>query len=223
MFDDRLKKLREEKKMNKKEVAIALNMPYSTYLSYENNDREPSSDVLIKIAKYFEVSIDYLLGLSKIRKKNNENIVNRLRLSEKTIEVLEHFNKIDDDIKQRNPSYITKIQIINKIVESIFFNQIIQQIHHYCLNASYIYNDNFKRWDFDYDNIDDSMLAAINTIHRSGLTIIDRKDAAVINKNKIKEFFNFMLDDICEKLCNCEDLYQKYLDYIEMINYPKSN
>lgn len=223
MFDDRLKKLREEKKMNKKEVAIALNLPYSTYLSYENNDREPNSDVLIRIAKYFEVSIDYLLGLSKIRKKDNEYIVNRLRLSEKAIDVLEHFNKIDDDIKQGNPTYITKMQIINKIVESIFFNQIIQQIHFYCLDASYVYNENFKKWDFEYYHLDDKMINAIDIFQKKGLTIIDRSDAAVLDKNKIKDFFNMMLDDICEKLCNHEDIYQKYLDYISTLSYTSKS
>jgi transcriptional regulator with XRE-family HTH domain len=34
----------------------------STITNYEQNDREPDYETLIKIAKYFEVSLDYLLG-----------------------------------------------------------------------------------------------------------------------------------------------------------------
>ena len=39
-----------------------MEMPYTTYVNYEKGLREPNSEVLIKIAKYFSVSIDYLLG-----------------------------------------------------------------------------------------------------------------------------------------------------------------
>ena len=54
-------------KKTKKEVADALGMPYNTYSNYESNLREPNSAVLIKIADFYNVSIDYLLGLSNIK------------------------------------------------------------------------------------------------------------------------------------------------------------
>lgn len=65
MFDDRLKKLRDESAWTQKQVAEKLNMNPRTYSSYENNDREPNSEVLISIADLFNVSIDYLLGLKQ--------------------------------------------------------------------------------------------------------------------------------------------------------------
>ncbi len=68
MFGDRLLKLREEMGKSKKEVADALHMPYNTYSNYEADLREPNSEVLIKIADFYETSIDYLLGLTKIKK-----------------------------------------------------------------------------------------------------------------------------------------------------------
>ena len=66
MFDNRLSILREESGMSKKDVAVALKIPYTTYLNYENDIREPNSDTLIKIAKLYGVSIDYLLGMSDV-------------------------------------------------------------------------------------------------------------------------------------------------------------
>lgn len=59
---NRLRELRIENNMNMKQAAEALKMPYTTYVNYEKGLREPSSEVLIEIAKYYSVSIDYLLG-----------------------------------------------------------------------------------------------------------------------------------------------------------------
>lgn len=63
----RLKKLREEKEMNMKEVARALSLPYMTYVNWEKGEREPNSDMLIKLADFFGVSIDYMIGRSEER------------------------------------------------------------------------------------------------------------------------------------------------------------
>lgn len=64
MFDERLKQLREEKGKNMRQVANELGIPYTTYVSYEKNEREPNSEMLIKIAIYFDCSVDYLIGIS---------------------------------------------------------------------------------------------------------------------------------------------------------------
>ena len=44
-----------------KEAAQRLNMPYTTYVNYEKGMREPNSETLIKIADFYNTSIDYLL------------------------------------------------------------------------------------------------------------------------------------------------------------------
>ena len=61
MFDDRLKRLRLARGLSQQEVAEALGLKVNTYRNYENNDREPSSTVLIKLGAYFGVTLDYLL------------------------------------------------------------------------------------------------------------------------------------------------------------------
>lgn len=67
MFDERLKKLREERGLTQKQVAEALEMNPRTYSSYENNEREPNSEILLLIADLFDVSIDYLVGYDERR------------------------------------------------------------------------------------------------------------------------------------------------------------
>ena len=59
-----LKKLREQRGFNMKEIAIKLGIPYTTYVGYEKGEREPNSDVLIKIANYYNTSVDFILGVT---------------------------------------------------------------------------------------------------------------------------------------------------------------
>ncbi len=63
MFDKRLLRLREARGLSVAEAAKALDLVPRTYTSYEKNEREPNAEVLIKIALYFGVSTDYLLGV----------------------------------------------------------------------------------------------------------------------------------------------------------------
>lgn len=62
---EKLKVLREKKKLLQKEVASELNIKSQTYSRYENNLRVPDIHTLVKIANYYKVSTDYLLGVDK--------------------------------------------------------------------------------------------------------------------------------------------------------------
>ena len=57
-----LKHLRLEKDLSMADVARDLRIPYTTYVNYEKGDREPNSEMLIKMADYFNTSVDYLIG-----------------------------------------------------------------------------------------------------------------------------------------------------------------
>ena len=58
---NRMKQLREERGITMKDVACKLGIPYTTYVNYEKGTREPNSEMLIKIADFYNTSIDYLL------------------------------------------------------------------------------------------------------------------------------------------------------------------
>lgn len=57
----RLKELREKNKISQLKLALALNVNQNTISRYENGEREAGYRVLIALADYFDVSIDYLL------------------------------------------------------------------------------------------------------------------------------------------------------------------
>ena len=61
---ERLAKIREDYGYTRKRLAEELNRPYRTITNYENGAREPGHDYIIKIARKFGVSTDYILGLS---------------------------------------------------------------------------------------------------------------------------------------------------------------
>ncbi|MFV0616857.1 helix-turn-helix domain-containing protein [Megasphaera sp. WILCCON 0056] len=63
LFQERLRKYREAAGYKTaKEFAMALGMPYTSYIAYENRQREPKYDVLMEIADKLGVAIDELLG-----------------------------------------------------------------------------------------------------------------------------------------------------------------
>ncbi len=64
MLSKRLSSLRKSKKLTQAEQAKVLGIARTTYAMYEQGNREPDYDTLTKIANYFGVSTDYLLGLT---------------------------------------------------------------------------------------------------------------------------------------------------------------
>ncbi|MBQ9117912.1 MAG: helix-turn-helix transcriptional regulator [Clostridia bacterium] len=63
LLGKRLKELREERGLTQSQVAQALLLHSVTYLHYEKSQREPPLSVLAEMAKFFDVSVDYLLGI----------------------------------------------------------------------------------------------------------------------------------------------------------------
>lgn len=61
MFNKRLRQSRMNKKMTQQKMADTLEMSLNAYQKYEQAEREPSLETLVKIADLLDVSIDYLL------------------------------------------------------------------------------------------------------------------------------------------------------------------
>jgi transcriptional regulator with XRE-family HTH domain len=59
---DRIRDLRNELNLEQKELAKILNVHKGTISNWENNKRNPDNEMISKIADYFKVSVDYLLG-----------------------------------------------------------------------------------------------------------------------------------------------------------------
>ena len=60
---DILKSLRQEKKIGQNELAKQLELSNASISYWENGKQEPSASALFKLAQFFDVSVDYILGL----------------------------------------------------------------------------------------------------------------------------------------------------------------
>lgn len=67
-FSTRLENLLEERNLKQRQLATQLHIAPSTLNGYLRQDREPDFDTLIRLADFFEVSIDYLLGVTETRR-----------------------------------------------------------------------------------------------------------------------------------------------------------
>jgi transcriptional regulator with XRE-family HTH domain len=79
---DRLRKLRLKKNISQEEVARQIGITRSAYSHYEINNRQPVYETLIKLAVFFEVSLDYVIGgtTGKPDKSFNPDTVEIIRL-----------------------------------------------------------------------------------------------------------------------------------------------
>lgn len=96
MFSDQIRYLRQSRGLNQVQLADKLDVTKQSVSNWENDNIMPSIEMLVKIADFFHVSTDYLLGRKP--KSNQENIIDVTGL---TPEQAEHIRQIVDDIRGR--------------------------------------------------------------------------------------------------------------------------
>lgn len=73
----RIKEIREDKDLTQSEVAKILNVTQVAYSYYELGKRQLPIDLLIKLAKFYNISTDYLLGLTDERKPYPKSVAEK--------------------------------------------------------------------------------------------------------------------------------------------------
>lgn len=94
-FGERIKELRKNHGWTQAQVAEEIGVTKSVISFYENKDRSPSPEVLVKFAELYQVSTDYLLGIEKA----NDNKIDVTGLSKNEIESLQN---IVDALRKRS-------------------------------------------------------------------------------------------------------------------------
>ena len=112
MIGEKLKEIRENLGLNKKEFAQYNGIKYTTYNGYEKEALEPSSDFLILISEKFDVSIDYLLGL-----KDEREILHAYKLRSGEYEHIKKYRELDthgkdmvDTVLQKEYDHIIELR-----------------------------------------------------------------------------------------------------------------
>ena len=109
---NRLKILRNERAMRQEDVANEIGVTIKTYRTWEKDIDKMKSGIkssnLIELARLYEVSTDYLLGLSDCRSVDNHYISQKTGLNDEGIHALEMI-KLQDKNERENDAYM-KIQ-----------------------------------------------------------------------------------------------------------------
>ena len=71
----KLRSLRLDRGLHQRQVAERIGVTTSVISAYENNIRQPSYEVFIKLARLFDVSADYLLGIDDNHDRAGQNLV----------------------------------------------------------------------------------------------------------------------------------------------------
>ena len=89
MIGERLKQLRIKTGLKQQELADMFGLSSGTISFYESEQRKPDIDFIVAIAKYFDVSTDYLLGLTNAIDKENIDISKVTGLNDFSLTILE--------------------------------------------------------------------------------------------------------------------------------------
>lgn len=109
----KIKQLRQQQRMTQVEFADRLGVTKSTVSAYEGGNRQPSYEVLLKMARIFKVSTDYLLGQSE----KNDSMINTAGLTSEQIcllqNLIETFRKdnailelVPEDVRKRVQDFV---------------------------------------------------------------------------------------------------------------------
>lgn len=108
-FGERLRNLRLEKGMTQEELASSFNLHKTRISQYELNKRQADDDMKKKLADFFNVSLDYLMGSTDIK----ESADSILRSSDITIALHSNhdYDELPDEARQEIANFIEYIKI----------------------------------------------------------------------------------------------------------------
>lgn len=109
-FANNLKLLRIEHGQTQTELAKVFNVAQRTIHAWENNLQEPSIDTIIKIAKFYNVSINYLYGLEE---EDGRVIIQELELPSDENNLLTNYRKLPTDLRESAQEYLKSLNNIN--------------------------------------------------------------------------------------------------------------
>ena len=88
---NRIKDLREDRDLRQVDVAEAVGIDQRSLSNYETGKNKPDSEIVIKLARFFGVTCDYLLGVSDSVLIDNKAVVRELEQIKERIEEIQRY------------------------------------------------------------------------------------------------------------------------------------
>lgn len=160
LFQERLKELRGNNRLQ--DIAKDIGISRASLGYYENGDRKPDIEVLLKLANYYHVSCDYLLGLTDIKSPdiNNRMISQTLGLDEQSIKTLTNFKQ--KSINEPKSDFDTTQAVATIYLESL--NRLLNPECKILSNIMYYLYINFDKFYDDYTYKGEDLYAHISEL-----------------------------------------------------------
>ena len=104
---ERLQECRMKLGISKQEAAKRINVSQPTYLRYERGQRNPSIQVITRIATEFDTSVDYLIGVSDFNTPD-AYLISKAKNPE-LFDFISTYNSLDDNFQKRLLTYLFKL------------------------------------------------------------------------------------------------------------------
>ena len=216
VFAKRLRELIESTGVSQAELANSVSVTRQAINSYTLGNTVPNSDVLTDIAKYFDVSSDYLLGLIDIKSNDTtiKSICEETGLSDKSVNLLIYLNRIKK-LEKEARTLLAKDTNRNLVRESDYFDcessnklfSYLDIINYFTENVTYYWNgmEILRRIATVniYGDEDDSSIGTEDerlllnpdyTLYRFG-KFIEGEEYALFLKQLVENEFHTMLSD----------------------------
>lgn len=216
VFAKRLRELIETSGVSQAELANSVGVTRQAINSYTLGNTVPNSDVLTDIAKYFDVSADYLLGLTDVKSNDTtvKSICEEIGLSDKSVNLLICLNRIKK-LEEEARTLLAKDTNRNLVRESDYFDcessnklfSYLDIINYFTENITYYWNgmEILRRIatvniygdedDSSIETEDDRLLLNPDYSHYRFGKFIEGEEYALFLKQLVENEFHTMLSD----------------------------
>ena len=231
VFAKRLRELIETSGVSQAELANVVGVTRQAINSYTLGNTVPNSDVLTNIAKYFDVSADYLLGLTDVKSNDTtvKSICEEIGLSDKSVNLLICLNRIKK-LEEEARTLLAKDTNRNLVRESDYFDcessnklfSYLDIINYFTENITYYWNgmEILRRIatvniygdedDSSIETEDDRLLLNPDYSHYRFGKFIEGEEYALFLKQLVENEFHTMLSDFENDVNPFDEEAKKY-------------
>lgn len=219
-FGSRLKELREKKQLTESDLAKNLDISTNDISDYEKG-KEPDINTLNKIASFFDVTIDYLVGKSDFPNRTDENLIELAKIGTK----LERFNTpkeidimqehittvkkiIDDETSKLNEALTNYYEAHLEINRNEKFNSLMEVISNLIYFTNFIVKlsyDNYFKYSVDHNLMREDLKNGTISPDKDYVEVFNfsRK---ILNMPRISEKVYSILKELEDEYCEKFDL-----------------
>lgn len=208
-FPQRLRELIKEKGETQQGLADYIGRTRQLISYYCDGSSSPDWKTLGQIATYFNVTSDYLIGLSDAKQPENSDIVERLGLTERTITAFRELKITSEETSGDQP--ITLMQITDEFIANLLDSVSIWALYDLCLNMTIAKEMHYQKGSFFalLGNDENEYRNAKNIVEENGCLVIGGSEAIEFKRLSVRKWLDNVVATTISKY---EKEYESYVD-----------